>query len=83
MENSIYLLHQTLPGDRAVITRVLAQGDIRRRLLDLGFIEGTTVKCVLKEPRGESAAYLVRGTTIALRKEDAKEIVISHENERL
>jgi len=49
---------------------------LRRRLLDLGLIHGTTVKAILKSPMGNPIAYEVRGTTIALRKEDSKFITV-------
>lgn len=65
-------LSSLMPGRAATIREIGCEGDIRRRLLDLGFIPGTSVLCVLRQARGESAAYLIRGTTIALRKEDAK-----------
>ena len=50
-----------------------------RRMLDLGFVKGTAVECVGKAPSGDPAAYLVRGATIALRKEDACGITVSVE----
>ena len=49
---------------------------VSRRLLDLGFIPGTHIRCALVGPHAELAAYRIRGTTIALRKEDASQIVI-------
>ena len=44
---------------------------MQRRLLDLGFCEGTVVKKVLISPQGDPIAYKVRGATIALRNADA------------
>lgn len=49
---------------------------IGRRLLDLGIVKGTTITPVLKSPSGDPTAFLVRGSTIALRKEDAKLIEV-------
>ncbi len=46
-------------------------GNIRRRLLDLGIITNTPIKAVLKSPSGDPTAYEVRGSLIAIRKEDA------------
>jgi len=43
--------------------------------MDIGFVEGTKVKCVRISPFGDPKAYLVRGTVMALRKESAKEIM--------
>ena len=61
-------------GERAVIDRIDALGDMRHRLLDLGFVGGTMVECVGKSPLGDPKAYLVRGAVIALRAADAKGI---------
>ena len=51
-------------------------GSMRRRLLDLGLIEGATVIPVLKSPAGELTAYEIRGTVIAIRMEDARNIIV-------
>ena len=50
-------------------------GPIHRRLVDLGLIKNTPIKAILKSPFGDPTAYEVRGSTIALRKEDAKLII--------
>lgn len=60
----------------ATISSLDCDGDLRRRLLDLGLIKGTNIKAILKSPMGNPIAYEVRGTTIALRKEDSKFIKI-------
>lgn len=60
-------------GDEAVITQMPENS---RRLLDIGLIKGTTVKCVLKSPLGNPAAYKIRGAVIAIRNEDAKDIEV-------
>lgn len=64
-------------GTSCVIQELLLTGTIRRRLLDLGFCEGTEVKCIQYSPAGDPIAYMVRGTIIALRKEDACNILVS------
>lgn len=56
------------------ITHLACTGPMRRRLMDLGFVEGEQVRKLLQN-RG-MAAYLVRGTLIALRRGDAKKILI-------
>lgn len=51
-------------------------GQQRRRLLDLGIVPGTKVKARLKGFSGDPTAYDVRGTTIALRKNQTDKIFI-------
>lgn len=62
-------------GESAVIKKLETKGDLRQRLMDIGFIEGTRVKCVRISPFGDPKAYFVRGAVIALRKEDAATIL--------
>ncbi len=51
-------------------------GNMKRRILDLGMIEGTRIKPVLRSPLGDPTAYEVRGSLISLREEEAKKIYI-------
>ena len=53
-----------------------SRGESRRRLLDLGFVKGADIKIDLMNPLGEPHAYLIKGTSIALRKDQAAKILI-------
>ena len=64
-------LNEMKPGETAIILSVEAEGGIRRRLIDLGFIDGTQICCVLTGRHRESSAFLIRNTLIALRREDS------------
>lgn len=64
------------PGQQALVCGLLTQGAMRRRLLDLGLVEGTSVKCMGRSPWGDPAAYLIRGAVIALRSRDCAEILV-------
>jgi len=65
------MLLTTLPiGRKGEITELTARGGQRRRLLDLGLIPGTTITAKRKSPSGDPTAYLIRGTILALRKEE-------------
>jgi ferrous iron transport protein A len=46
-------------------------------LLDLGLTRDTVVEAVQKSPAGDPIAYLVRGAVIALRSEDASDVLLS------
>ncbi len=62
----------TLPvGHSAHVAHLEANEAMLRRLLDLGLIPGTRVTCTARSPWGDSAAYLIRGAVIALRRHDA------------
>ena len=51
-------------------------GNIKRRLLDLGFTKGTPIKPILISPFKDPRAFEIRGFTIAIRAEDANKIFI-------
>ncbi|MBD0823458.1 metal-dependent transcriptional regulator [Aestuariibaculum marinum] len=53
-----------------------SRGESRRRLLDLGFVKGANVSIDLVNPLGEPNAYLIKGTSIALRNDQAAKILI-------
>ncbi|MCM3567676.1 FeoA family protein [Neobacillus mesonae] len=61
-------------GDIIKITALLLDGVMRRRLLDLGFVNGAFVEVAQKSPLGDPIAFRVSRTTIALRKEESGKI---------
>ena len=68
-------------NEKAIIKKVECQGNIKRRLLDLGFIKGTEITPILISPSKDPRAFYIRGSTIALRKEDAKNVLVKSANE--
>lgn len=67
----------TLPiGQEAVITAVGGQGALRCRLLDMGLIPKTAVRIEKVAPLGDPLELLVRGYSLSLRKEDARNIEV-------
>ena len=63
-------------GERSYVASLTSAGNSRRRMLDLGIIPGTVIEAVLKSPSGGVTAYLIRGALIAIRREDAANIII-------
>lgn len=64
-------------GETARVSSLINSGSIKRRLQDLGLVEGTRVECIQKSPFGDPVAYGIRGAVIALRTEDAMGILIN------
>lgn len=60
-------------GNSAVINGIKPECDsnVRKRLLDLGFVKGAEVSVQNISPLGDPVAYYIHETLIALRKEDA------------
>lgn len=68
-----------LPNDRSAAVVGLdeaCQGFGRRRLMDLGFTEGATITPFLQTFAGDPRAYRVRGTLIALRRDQAAQVLV-------
>ncbi len=59
------------------INKIECGEGIKRRLLDMGLVKGTEITPILISPSRDPRAFLVRGTIIAIRKEDAKNIKIN------
>ncbi|QYY36216.1 metal-dependent transcriptional regulator [Ruficoccus sp. ZRK36] len=65
-------------GESATVSRLLASctGSERTRMLDLGFVPPSRVSVELKSPMGSPIAYRIRNTLVALRPEQADQVVI-------
>ena len=64
-------------GEICRIKSITAADEIKQRLYDIGMIPGTAVKCLQKSMFGDPTAYLIRGTVIALRKQNSSEIFVT------
>lgn len=58
------------------IDKLNCNGNIKRRMLDLGLISGTKIRPIFKSPSGDPVAYEIRKTLIAIRKEDSQYIML-------
>ncbi|MCL2694001.1 MAG: ferrous iron transport protein A [Oscillospiraceae bacterium] len=69
-------MNQMRIGESATVKRLDVRGGMRRRLQDLGLIEGTYIECLQKNPFGDPCAYLIRGAVIAIRSDESRRILI-------
>lgn len=72
-------LHQLPIGQSAIITKVGGEGELRYRFLDMGLIPKTKVTVTKVAPMGDPIEIRLRGYTLTLRVEDAKNIEITQE----
>lgn len=56
------------------------RGQQRRRLMDLGIVPGTKIEAELESLTGDPVAYRVRGTIVALRKQQTDRIYLENKN---
>ena len=69
-------LNQLPINKDGIIKEIKCEGNIKRRLLDMGLVKGTNIRPVLISPSKDPRAFEVRGSLIAIREEDAKKIII-------
>ncbi len=70
-------------GEKAVIVRVHGHGSFRKRLIEMGFIHGKTVRVVLNAPLKDPIEYEIIGYKVSLRREEARQIeVVTEEDAR-
>jgi len=66
------------PGEEAEVIYVspTCRGQQRRRLLDFGIVPGTNISIHMNSPMRDPVAYLVKDTIVALRKNQARKVLI-------
>lgn len=69
-------LNEARLNEEVIINKINCRENIKRRILDLGMIEGTKIKPVFRSPLGDPTAYEVRGSLISLREEESSNIEI-------
>lgn len=69
-------LRRLQPGQKARITQVSAQGELGRRIRDMGLVPGTSVEVVGVAPLRDPVALRLTGFTLALRNSEADYISV-------
>ena len=64
-----------LPGQRARLVQIGGERSFRRRLMELGFLPGTSVRLVRRVGVGDLVEFEVRGGHISLRASEAVALV--------
>ena len=77
-------LSELKTGEKAVIAKVTGHGSFRKRLIEMGFIRGKSVRVILNAPLKDPIEYEILGYKVSLRREEASKIeVISEEEAKL
>lgn len=69
-------LRQMKAGQKGVILAVQAEGELGRRIRDMGLIPGTTVEMMGAAPLRDPVALRVSGVTLALRNREADFVTV-------
>jgi Fe2+ transport system protein FeoA len=63
-------------GQSAKILKIGRVGELKKRLVAMGVTAGETIKFERNAPLGDPQQYIVKGTGVAIRKQDAQNIEI-------
>ena len=74
-------LSELQTGEKAVIVKVHGHGAFRKRLIEMGFIQGKEVSVILNAPLKDPIEYEIIGYKISLRREEAEQIDVVNEAE--
>lgn len=64
------------PGDEGEVIRVQAQGPVRQRLLEMGFIRGARLRVEKLAPLGDPMELVIKGYHLSLRREESSCILV-------
>lgn len=70
-------IYDLKPGQKAYVSNIIGDEKLAKRLLALGAIEGTEVLVKTTAPLGDPILINFRGFDLAIRKKDARNIMIS------
>jgi len=69
-------LSQLQPGDQGEVILVQAQGQVRQRLLEMGFIRGARLRVEKLAPLGDPMELVIKGYHLSLRREESSCILV-------
>jgi Fe2+ transport system protein FeoA len=69
-------LSELMPGQKGIIRKMITRGAIRRRLMDMGFVSGTSFEVEKVAPLGDPVDILLRGCHVSIRNNEAKTILV-------
>ena len=67
-------------NEKGIVKSISCDNRITRRLYDLGLLENTVICPIFSSPFGDPRAYEFRGNIIAIRNDDANNIVVNVKN---
>ena len=69
-------LKEVKPGIKKKKKKLLGEGAVKRRIMDMGITKGTSIYVRKVAPLGDPVEVTVRGYELSLRKADAEMIIV-------
>ena len=74
--HSSFTLRDLREGDRADIKAIRGEGAFKRRLLEMGFMPGTTVLIKKYAPLRDPIELVIKGYHVSLRRKEAQQVLV-------
>lgn len=69
-------LKELKPGEKGVIKKIICEGVVKRRLMDMGVTKGAEVLVRKVAPLGDPIEVNIRGYELTFRKTEAEKIMV-------
>lgn len=76
LEVTMKYLSELKPKDTGTIKKIEGTGNLKRKLLDMGVIPGSSFEVVKLAPLGDPVEIKIKGYHLSLRKEEANKITV-------
>lgn len=63
-------------NEKGTVVKVGGRGSIRRRIMDMGLVNGTEIEIIRVAPLGDPIEIHLKGFNLTLRKTEAKDIQV-------
>ena len=71
------MLNLLKPGETGSVVRVIGNGTVKHRIIDMGIVAGTLIKVIKYAPLGDPMEIKVKNFNLSLRKTEAATIELS------
>jgi len=72
-----FTLRDLKPGEKGKVTKIKGKGNLKKRLMEMGIVPGTEIQLEKVAPLGDPIDILVKGYHLSLRKDEARDILIT------
>ncbi|MDR2846030.1 MAG: ferrous iron transport protein A [Candidatus Methanoplasma sp.] len=69
-------LRDVKKGEKAKVVKINGEGQIRKRIMDMGITKGCEIEVVKVAPLGDPVEITLRGYDLSIRKADAESIEV-------
>ncbi len=70
-------LRQVPCGETVTVAKILGEGALKRRIMDMGLTKGTAVTVRKVAPLGDPVEVTGRGYELSIRKSDAENVLVN------